>query len=431
METTKKSKMYKANTKKDIDKMFETKQYTGSFDTHLVSDTINYMIGGEDSLKEMPIFESRLFDTKRETFTQEQRDEDIDKQEGDFIKQQQLLKELPYDLKTDEETPLEAACKVISLYTAAQNRKGERAGKSSDTESSVTGSNAGMVKEIRKIQEEITYLEKEGNEYVKKMITGKEDEINAFNVNKITGKDALMLKYLSVLEDFKGKIGTSKIRTKKKSVDAKRTHVAPMQEMGQMFDANILDFALPGLQRKLAAMDLQVREKYQYEKSKQTLVMLVDDSGSMSNREKIACVNAILLNRLDAVRKGEAILYINTFEEELDTCWRKIETKKECDILWKQRGSYFTYGRGGTNVQRAVQEAILQITTGELKIKGGKVIELEDKMRPQIVVVNDGQDSVDKKYRPAITTHGFILGQENAGMKSMCSNSRGVYHRFF
>jgi len=230
----------------------------------------------------------------------------------------------------------------------------------------------------------------------------------------IDPEDQKILDHVAILEK------NGRISAHKDPAQIKHQRMSSFDQVGKM--TNMVDMLMPTFDYKFSTKQLNVRDVQQF--NKQLLVFLVDNSGSMSSTEKRAWVKSILVNRLDAVRRNDAVLYIGWFENTLDVGHIvKISTPDEADEFYK-KGFYGEFNGGNTNIQLAVETACTEIATG---VFGGHVLH---ETIPQIVVVNDGQDHVDPLYKPTIVTHGFILGQDNKNMEKMTDNSGGSYKRF-
>lgn len=134
---------------------------------------------------------------------------------------------------------------------------------------------------------------------------------------------------------------------------------------------------------KAVTRQFDVRERGIHTDKKQILYLLIDSSGSMHG-ERIYQAAGVLLNRLLAVASGDAILYWRFFDSQLhqehyvdtyDTAKTHIRSVLE--------GSY---SGGGTCFDRAIRGAVASITKHLEK-------DSENFVRPEIVIVTDGEDS--------------------------------------
>lgn len=151
---------------------------------------------------------------------------------------------------------------------------------------------------------------------------------------------------------------------------------------------------------------------------KQDIVVLIDDSGSMSINEKYLRVKALMLTLRPGVLDGSTRLWVGLFEEEL---YKKkcLDTVEKFDKWFAKfpRGS-----KGNTEVEDVVKEAIKEVESGKWGKHDFPVLE-----KPlEIIIVNDGQDTV-LGVSP-VKTHAIIIGSENEGLRRFCESSGGTYN---
>ena len=199
----------------------------------------------------------------------------------------------------------------------------------------------------------------------------------------------------------------------------KERRVTSMTDVSQLPMLNSMaSLLMPTFKLKLARRELLVRKDTP--DKKQMLILLIDDSGSMQTEQKMMWVKSLLYDRLDAVARGEGILYITMFVNNCDLANTLCIKDKRDAVALIKTGWMPSFNGGGTDIERAVREMCLCIKTGRI---GKHRLEGEN---PQIVVINDGQDTVNGKYKPDVITHGFILGQDNDGMRNMISNNNDM-----
>ena len=194
-----------------------------------------------------------------------------------------------------------------------------------------------------------------------------------------------------------------------------------MSEYSQVGSSNPVNMLLPTFGYKFATKQLVVKEPKQ--SCKQLLILAIDDSSSMRSPGKGPWVKAIISNRLTAVLEGKAELLITWFlqsPDEKNSVYLK--TKEDVQEYIKTFNIGY-FGGGSTNVQNTIlvlQQAIKDGKFGKHKFVG---------VRPEIVIMNDGQDTV-KFFKPTVRTHAFILGQDNEGLQAVITASGGTFERF-
>lgn len=315
-----------------------------------------------------------------------------------------MLKSIDFGLYQGE-TPLQ---KAISFLRAIYDMEGilpNDKNSSSEDELTVFSKEVERKNSVKRLQEELVHLRNQPA------------AVKEFVIEKL-----YYLQHAGIpIPKFLEKLALVKSFSKIKA-SATTPRPQPMQEYSQIASLyNVSNIALPNFAVKFAKKDLLV--KIYEETKKQSLFFLVDDSGSMNENEKILHVNALLCDRIQAVLENKAILYIATFESCIDRVYAVTNAQEARNIL---KENIFSFSGGNTNIEYSVKQCIKAINEGRMR-----GLEIKKAHNPQIVVINDGQDFVDKNFKPEIPTNGFILGCDNIGMKSMCENSKGVYHRFF
>lgn len=237
--------------------------------------------------------------------------------------------------------------------------------------------------------------------------------IPEMDVNKLDSKQKDLIAKLTIVKDRRQIQNHRHFTALKMQKMTKHDQVANQADMSRM--------ALPDYDLQFILKNLRVGVKEPH--GKQCAVYLVDSSGSMRSGEKIEWVRSILLDRYDQVLTGQAELYVVPYEGE--PFWdQAIHIANKADVR-KHINWMPAFNLGWTQIQNVVEKTCQSIQkgmVGKFKIKGE---------RPEIVVVCDGDDHCDKSFKPAIRTHAFILGQKNAGLKSMCDNSGGSYEEFY
>ena len=164
----------------------------------------------------------------------------------------------------------------------------------------------------------------------------------------------------------------------------------------------------------MAEGKLEIALPLKYEEERQYLVVLLDDSGSMSNDDKIQCVTKILDGLFEMVLAGNSVILLSYFETTRDKCIL-LDNASAIDYF---KAKQYRYPNGGTTYIGDVLEELRQsMETGSLD-----GIQLPE--RTEIVIINDGQDDVDlKEFSIPITA--FIIEEENTKLVTLCKNSGG------
>lgn len=204
-----------------------------------------------------------------------------------------------------------------------------------------------------------------------------------------------------------------KIKSDVKSNDLVHTKIS---NYNQVTKVGMVDLMMPTFNYKFAKKELIITDKKEYDK--QLLILAIDASGSMKREDKVAWVKALIINRLEEVLKGNSNLIICWFEDDLYDNYTIITNKKEA-ISYLNTMTIFNDG-SYTQVDNVIKSIETKIKNNEFKVRGSN---------PQIVIINDGEDTVSY-FTPKYKTHAFILGTDNKGFKNIIENNQGHYERF-
>lgn len=235
---------------------------------------------------------------------------------------------------------------------------------------------------------------------------------------EMLGLDCRFMNYIALLSNKKAfaKSG-DKLERDTQGIVSKYTLMESFDEISNM---DMVQTIMPDFNRKLAAKDVQVKARFRKIKKAQNLVIIIDDSGSMSNSEKMAMLKAILMLKLANADDNHNI-YISMFETRTKG-FIKVNNKMKFDDI-----DFIRLGGGGTDVNGSIMETIDMIKKRSLKRWRGGNLPLSDD-HFEIMVINDGQDEVDGRYHPQIKTHALCLCQSNKDLKNLCHRSGGTYH---
>ncbi len=212
----------------------------------------------------------------------------------------------------------------------------------------------------------------------------------------------------------------NKIKSRRQPAERKIQILNDYSDVSKAFPFSSV--AMPSFKYKFATKQLPIKKEIPPDR--QILICAIDNSGSMSCYEKIEWVRSIIYNRLDAVASGEAELYICWFVRYVDTdSIFKITNKKEAEAFRKLQ-FYGEFGGGGTDIQNVIEYLSETVSKGVL---GNHKLKL---VKPEILIINDGQDHVNPNFVPKIKTHAFILGDDNNALKKVVESSDGHYERF-
>lgn len=273
-------------------------------------------------------------------------------------------------------------------------------------------------KEIQRRQEDIEQMKKMKERKMQKQ-TAVGDAPPAHPEDEyaqLKEEDKLLLRALSRLN----KIGGLHFGAQRRLVESFEGRIekqSPMQYYEEVFDVQIFDMVMPDFLPRLAQMEFIVDKTWHWEMYKQEIALAIDISGSMSTQAKQAFVKGILAILFEGVSKGDTIVYITTFEWEMED-YVKIETREQAVAFfngWSNRGG------GDTNVSDVITKTQAMIRDGN--ISGHR---LGPNCNPQLVIINDGQDRIEPTICVA-PVHVISLEVDNPPLKQLADDSGGSF----
>ena len=193
----------------------------------------------------------------------------------------------------------------------------------------------------------------------------------------------------------------------------------PIQGFHEIHKLPPAEYAYPESIRmyRIATQQTQIRERVMRTDQVQLLYMIVDCSGSMGG-DKIHKAGGILMNRLKAVIKEEAVVYARFFDTRLFTehLADSPETAKELIKHFNAEN----FNGGGTDITGCVKESVKRIE--ELMQEDPLLV------RPELVVVTDGEDSVSLRKSDFGKTrmHSFLVNAYNDELTHIARETGGV-----
>jgi len=215
------------------------------------------------------------------------------------------------------------------------------------------------------------------------------------------------------LDFIKGSVNSDLIEGKPK-VKYKKRKYKKDKDIDYITDE---DFALEDDLFFLNLIDktLRVKLPMKISKCKRDLIVLIDDSGSMSVAYVVEKVLSILNAMFDEVLKGNVRLLVAPFEETRDTLF-EVHDSKSVEFF----KDAFRTGCGGTTDLDSILSELSS------SIKSGVVDGITLSPETNVLIINDGQDYVSPRKMP-VTIHCYCLGLANYDLKSLCESSGGEY----
>lgn len=192
-----------------------------------------------------------------------------------------------------------------------------------------------------------------------------------------------------------------------------------MRDYSQFHMLNLYQKMFPNFKTKFLTKDLTVNVPVDRKEKKQKIIIILDFSGSMSDPEKQIWVNAILIDRFRYVIKGEAEVFFSYFVHNPNQMkFQHIKDREDVVKFWET----FSNDPDGGNTE--VGDMVQRIAN---EVKAGKLMNLDvdlSEEKPEILVINDGQDSIDVSEFP-YKVNAICLMEYNSELEKLCVDSGG------
>lgn len=257
--------------------------------------------------------------------------------------------------------------------------------------------------------------------------------------NKLQAK-LKMMKQIAKIKSFGEKMTVTKDIKKKEVSNSKVKELMRIKSFQQAVNLDLIQMKYPNFHAKLLTNSLLVNQPVEYIERKQKSIILIDNSGSMQEGFKVSWLLSFLIDRLIAVRNGDAELYISQFIHNPNGL-NFFHIKDDHDIAnFLKYGEIYLNG-GNTDINGILEYVIKHLETVSplpfrLSTNPNKTekdyypvdSEGNNKDKIEILIINDGQDHVNpKKYDYKINS--LILGTKNENLKqvSILSGGKHVY----
>jgi Mg-chelatase subunit ChlD len=233
----------------------------------------------------------------------------------------------------------------------------------------------------------------------------------------------IMLRISRLLDNFT-KLQTSKSIKEIADPAGNETRQRPMQDISELARLGGTDWAMYKANKsyfmyQAVTGQMNINERITKEERKQAIFILVDGSGSMNGTRHYKATG-VVMNRLKAVLKGDAVCYISVFDTEMQKP-DFAENQEQATKLIKKFADG-NYSGGGTDIAKAVISAHNFIKN---EIAEGKLL-----YRPEIIVLTDDDSSANgvKSSQIAGTrVHGFAMESKNPNLKTLAESTGGLY----
>jgi Mg-chelatase subunit ChlD len=168
---------------------------------------------------------------------------------------------------------------------------------------------------------------------------------------------------------------------------------------------------------RLATKSFMIREKIKRSDKKQLFYVLLDRSKSMQQGERIYKLMAILMNRLRAVMRREAMVGFCFFDSQVHEEILVREVAEASDHIRTLTSEFFM--GDDTDINLALREGITRIAriTEEIEADG-----------PELIIVTDGDHGINVKAKELknIVLHAFIVEETNDDLIALAKSTGGV-----
>lgn len=206
------------------------------------------------------------------------------------------------------------------------------------------------------------------------------------------------------------------------AADGDQTRMRMMQSFDELSKvapaAWALKIASPKYFRyRVATKSFMVREKIKRSDRKQFFYALLDRSKSMQQGERIYKLLAILLNRLRAVGRKEAVLGYSFFDSDIHEEVMVTEVSEAREEIRKLHYDFFM--GDDTDINLALREGIKRIRR--------RIADISEE-RPELIIVTDGDHGINVKPKElkGIMLHAFIVEEANDDLIQLARKTGGV-----
>lgn len=192
-----------------------------------------------------------------------------------------------------------------------------------------------------------------------------------------------------------------------------------MRDYAQFSQIELYQKMFPNFRTKFLTKDLTVNVPVDRKEQKQKIIILLDFSGSMDEPEKQTWVNAILIDRLRYVMKEEAEVYFSYFAHNPKNMqFHHLKNRQDVMDFW----TWFSNDPNGgtTDIGAMVTSIANDISKRKL---GNLSVDLSVE-KPEILVINDGQDRVGYDTLP-YKVNAISLMDFSDELKTLCIKTGG------
>ena len=228
-----------------------------------------------------------------------------------------------------------------------------------------------------------------------------------------------IMNHLSLVGQFGSEFKVEKEISEKIVANSDEYSTMIMRDYSQIHMMNLMQKVYPNFRSKFLTKDLTVSVPVDRKEQIQKIIIILDYSGSMDYDQKQIWVNAILIDRFKYVMKGEAEVFFSYFVDSTeDLNFQHIKNKEDVIAFWQ------TFSNDPNGGMTEVGDMIEYISN---EIESGKLCNLDVNLseeRPEILVINDGQDDINTDEFPYKVNAVSLMSFSNQ-LKDLCLNTGG------
>jgi len=232
-----------------------------------------------------------------------------------------------------------------------------------------------------------------------------------------------IIKFMSMIKNLGSEFKIEKEIEEKIVVNSRINSKKIMRDYSQVHQADLYQRLMPTFDAKLLTKSLVINTPIDRTEHKQKIIILLDYSGSMGDTNKQQMVVAILVDRLRYAIKEEAEIFFSYFVRKTETLhFTHIYDRKTAIDFWS---TFSTEPNGGdTFLGDMVNHIDYEINNCNRLCNLD--IDLSKEM-PEILAINDGQDSVKTENFPYKTNAISLIDGSNEELKELCLQNGGKY----
>jgi len=228
-----------------------------------------------------------------------------------------------------------------------------------------------------------------------------------------------IMNHLSLVGQFGSEFKVEKEISEKIVANSDEYATMIMRDYSQIHMMSLMQKVYPNFRSKFLTKDLVVNVPVDRKEQIQKIIIILDYSGSMDYDQKQIWVNAILIDRFKYVMKGEAEVFFSYFVDSTeDLNFQHIKDRDDVIKFWQ------TFSNDPNGGMTEVGDMIEYISN---EIESGKLCNLDVNLseeRPEILVINDGQDSIGTDKFP-YKVNAVSLMSFSSELKDLCNNTGG------